>query len=64
MYIPPIASAIALAIGVFTHILREASASLLVRRRWAMREPLTAGRATGMALTLSYIQTSLDESHK
>ena len=28
------------------HILREASASLLVRLRWAMRRPLTVERAT------------------
>ncbi len=46
MYIPPTASTRVWAIGVFTHILREASACLLVLRRWAMREPLIAERAT------------------
>lgn len=45
------ANAGALAIGVSLHILREASA-LSVLLQWALPEPLQAGRATGMALTL------------
>ena len=35
MYIPPTADSQVSAIDVFTHILREASASLLVQLRWA-----------------------------
>ena len=52
MYIPSTADARAWAIDVFTHILREASASLLVQRRWAIPEPPFVERATSMALTL------------
>lgn len=37
------------------HILREASASLLVQQRWAIPEPLKVERATSMALTLYFI---------
>lgn len=37
---------------VYTHILREASAGLLVQRRWAIPEPRKVERATSTALTL------------
>ena len=46
MYIPPTASARALVIWCFTHIQREASAGLLVQRRWAIPEPPFVERAT------------------
>ena len=54
MFIPSMKSARALVIDVVIHILREASARLLVLLRWAMRRPLCVERATGMALTLFY----------
>ena len=54
MYIPPTARTRVYAIGVFTHILREASAWLLVLLYRAIPEPLIAGRATSMALTLFF----------
>lgn len=48
--------------GVYSHILREASASLLVQLQWAIPEPLIAGRATSTALTLFlYPITNADE---
>ncbi|MBD5329010.1 MAG: hypothetical protein HDS03_03860 [Bacteroides sp.] len=46
MFIPPMASARALAIGVVIHILREASACLLVLPYRAMRRPQNVERAT------------------
>jgi len=45
MYFVPGISTSVLCSGAL-HILREASASLLVRLRWAMRRPLTVERAT------------------
>ena len=45
-------------IDVSTHILREASASLLVQRRWAIPEPPFVERATRMALTLFFVEQS------
>ena len=53
MYIQSAANVGALAVGSY-HILREASACLLVLLRWAIPEPLIAGRATSTALTLSF----------
>ena len=52
MYIPLVASTRVHATGVFSHILREASASLLVLQRWAIPGPQQAERATRKALTL------------
>ena len=51
MFIPLMKSARALVTDVVIHILREASARLLVLLRWAMRRPLQAERATGTAFT-------------
>ena len=42
-------------IETILHILREASAGLLVQRRWAIPEPRKVERATSMALTLFFI---------
>lgn len=58
MYIPSSASARVLADDTLTHILREASASLLVLLIRAMRRPQQAGRATSTALTLFFINQS------
>ena len=52
MFIPPVADAWALAIGVFQHIPREASARLLVLLRWAVPGPQQAEWANSTAHTL------------
>ena len=59
MFIPLVVSARALVMSVAIHILREASASLLVLLYRAMRRPLQAERATVMALTLFYFVSIL-----
>ena len=52
MYISPAAGAGAQAIGIFSHILREASASLLVQLRWAHARASNRGTSNSTALTL------------
>ena len=52
IYISPAAGAGAQAIGIFSHILREASASLLVQLRWAHARASNRGTSNSTALTL------------
>lgn len=56
MYIPLIANSRVLPIDAY-HILREASASLLVQLYRAIPEPQRVERAISMALTLFYSST-------
>lgn len=53
-----------MAIDVFTHILREASAGLLVQLYRAIPEPQDVGRATSAALTLFLLTTIFFVSQK
>lgn len=53
MYIPFTLAVVCQSVTFYTYR-REASARLLVLLRWTMREPLKAGRANGMALTLLF----------
>lgn len=62
MYMPPLADTRVSVFGVFTHILREVSASLPVQLQWAIPGPRSVERVASAASRFCFLSIAKEEA--